>query len=75
MPEASFINSGFGLSDKEYSIVRWSFDLLRKSDHRMIQLDYIILYLCYTVVEEPHYTIYLYALGNYQNIVTESLVS
>ena len=30
-------------------------------------------YLCYTAVEEPHFTKYLYALGNYQDFVAELL--
>ena len=35
----------------------------------MIEFDY----LCCTVVEEPHSTRYLYALGNYQDFVAELL--
>ena len=30
-------------------------------------------YLCYTAVEESHFTKYLYALGNYQDFVAELL--
>ena len=35
----------------------------------MIEFDY----LYYTVIEEPQYTKYLYAYGNYQNFVIELL--
>ena len=56
------------LSDEKYSVSQFAFsDPLEKSDHCVIEFDY----LCYTVVEEPHYTKYLYKLGNYQDFVAE----
>ena len=58
------------LSDEEHSVSQMVFsDPLGKSDHCMIEFNY----LCYTVVEEPHFTKYLYALGNYQDFVAELL--
>ena len=49
------------LSDEEYSVSQMVFsDPLGRSDHCMIEFNY----LCYTAVEEPHFTKYLYALGN-----------
>ena len=58
------------LSDEEYSVSQMVFlDPLGRSDHCMIESNY----LCYTAVEEPHFTKYLYVLGNYQDFVAELL--
>ena len=57
------------LSDEEHSVSQIFSNPLGKSDHCMIEFDY----LCYTVVEEPHFMKYLYALGNYQDFVAELL--
>ena len=56
------------LSDEEYSVSQMVFlDPLGRSDHCMIEFSY----LCYTAVEEPHFTKCLYALGNYQDFVAK----
>ena len=58
------------LSDEEYSVSQLAFsDPMGKSDHCVIEFDY----LCYTVVEEPHYAKYFYKLGNYLDFVAELL--